>query len=108
MDLDKKIFQDNKNCKSIYMYNINHWDFEKSKVADKLEECRGKVQGGDEEYKNDDRDVINWKHTKHEIEERKNQIYIRKYLGFKDTLLTDKSASHSAKIKEIISNWRRS
>lgn len=37
------------------MYNINHREDGKNKVADKLEECKDKVQSGDEEYKNDDR-----------------------------------------------------
>lgn len=36
------------------MYNINHREIEKSKVVYKLEECKGKVHGGDEEYKNGD------------------------------------------------------
>lgn len=39
----------------MYLYNINHREVGKSKVADKLEECKDKVQGGGEEDKNDDR-----------------------------------------------------
>lgn len=40
----------------LYTYSINHIEIEVSKVEDKLEENRGKVQGGDQDYKNDERE----------------------------------------------------
>lgn len=40
----------------LYTYSINHIEIEVSKVEDKLEENRGEVQGGDQDYKNDERE----------------------------------------------------
>lgn len=39
----------------LYTYSINHIEIEVSKVEGKLEEDWGKVQGGDQDYKNDKR-----------------------------------------------------
>lgn len=40
----------------LYTYSINHIEIEVSKVEGKLEEDWGKVQGGDQDYKNDKRE----------------------------------------------------
>ena len=59
-------------------YSINHIEIEVSKVEDKLEEDRGKVQGGDQNYKNDEKECDKLK--THNTQETK-EITTKRRLG---------------------------